>query len=59
MTTATAKSNKFNNQNDNSARVSHLTVHFFAVTATLHLHHAFLYISFPSMHDYDVKLFET
>ena len=24
-------------------------------TTTLHVHHAFLYISFPSLHDYDVK----
>ena len=25
-------------------------------TATLHMHHAFLYISSPSLHDYDVKM---
>ena len=25
-------------------------------TTTLHVHHAFLYISLPSMHDYDVKM---
>ena len=25
-------------------------------TTTLHLHHALLYISLPSFHDYDVKL---
>ena len=24
-------------------------------TTTLHAHHAFLYISLPSLHDYDVK----
>ena len=24
-------------------------------TTTLHLHHAFLYITFPSLHSYDVK----
>ena len=24
--------------------------------ATLHVHHAFLYISLPSLHDYDVKM---
>ena len=30
-------------------------------TTTLHVHHAFLYISLPSLHDYDVKVpnFET
>ena len=25
-------------------------------TATLHVHHAFLYISLPSLHEYDVKM---
>jgi len=25
-------------------------------TTTLHVHHAFLYISSPSLHDYDVKM---
>ena len=25
-------------------------------TTTLHVHHAFLYISLPSLHDYDVEL---
>ena len=25
-------------------------------TAILHVHHAFLYISLPSLHDYDVKM---
>ena len=24
-------------------------------TTTLHVHHAFLYISLPSLHNYDVK----
>ena len=25
-------------------------------TTALHVHHAFLYISLPSLHDYDVKM---
>ena len=25
-------------------------------TTTFHVHHAFLYISLPSLHDYDVKM---
>ena len=25
-------------------------------TTTLHVHHAFVYISLPSLHDYDVKM---
>ena len=27
-------------------------------TTTLHVHHAFLYISLPSLHDYQVKMFD-
>ena len=27
-----------------------------AKTTTLHVHHAFLYIYLPSLHDYDVKM---
>ena len=29
---------------------------FITQTTTLHVHHAFLYISSPSLHDYDVKM---
>ena len=29
---------------------------FISKTTILHAHHAFLYISLPSLHDYDVKL---
>ena len=29
---------------------------FFSKTTILHVHHAFLYISLPSLHDYDVKM---
>ena len=29
---------------------------FITKTTTLHVHHAFLYISLPSLHDYDVKI---
>ena len=25
-------------------------------TTTLHVHHTFMYISFPFLHDYDVKM---
>ena len=30
--------------------------HKISKTTTLHVHHTFLYISLPSLHDYDVKL---
>ena len=29
---------------------------FITKTTILHVHHAFLYISLPSLHDYDVKM---
>ena len=31
------------------------TVGLMSKTKTLHAHHAFLYISLPSLHNYDVK----
>ena len=35
MATRTAKNNRLNNHNNNSARLLHFLVHFFAVTARL------------------------
>ena len=32
------------------------TIGLIGKTTTLHLHHTFLYISLPSLHDYDVKM---
>ena len=32
------------------------TIGFITKTTTLHVHHAFLYISLPSLHDYNVKM---
>ena len=29
---------------------------FISKTTTLHVYHTYLYISFPSLHDYDVKI---
>ena len=31
------------------------TIGLMSKTTTLHVHHAFLYISLPSLHNYDVK----
>ena len=31
------------------------TIGLLSKTTTLHVHHAFLYISLPSLHNYDVK----
>ena len=38
------------NKNDKKA------IDFIGKTTTLHVHHAFLYISLPSLHGYDVKM---
>ena len=32
------------------------TIGLISKTTILHVHHAFLYISLPSLHDYDVKM---
>ena len=32
------------------------TMGLISKTTTLHVHHTFLYISFPFLHDYDVKM---
>ena len=32
------------------------TIGFISKTIALHVHHTFLYISFPFLHDYDVKM---
>ena len=32
------------------------TIGLISKTTTLHVHHAFLYISLPALHDYDVKM---
>ena len=42
------------NKNIKQATTSNRFTLFSKIT-TLHLHHAFLYISLPSLHDYDVK----
>ena len=38
--------------NGNAAK----TIGLISKTTILHVHHAFLYISLPSLHDYDVKM---
>ena len=43
-------SNDDGNENDKKA------IGLLSKTTTLHVHHAFLYISLPSLHDYDVKM---
>ena len=44
--------------NDNGAatRTANKTIDLFSKTTTLHVQHTFLYISLPSLQDYDVKM---
>ena len=37
-------------------RERHKTIGLMRKTTTSHVHHTFLYISFPFLHDYDVKM---
>ena len=37
-------------------RERHKTIGLMSKTTTSHVHHTFLYISFPFLHDYDVKM---
>ena len=44
------------NVNKNGKKTQHSTVvGLISQTTTSHVHHAFLYISLPSLHDYNVK----
>ena len=43
-------SNDYGNENVKKA------IGLLSKTTTLHVHHAFLYISLPLLHDYDVKM---
>ena len=45
-------SNDDGNGNENAKKAVVLS----SKTTTLHVHHAILYISLPSLHDYDVKM---
>ena len=45
-------SNNDGDDNENAKKAISLS----SKTTTLHVHHAFLYISLPSLHDYDVKM---
>ena len=39
-----------------TTRTSKKTIGLIRKTTTSHVHHIFLYISFPFLHDYDVKM---
>ena len=46
----------FSNDDGDATRTSKEAIRLLRKTTTLHVHHAFLYISLPSLHDYDVKM---
>ena len=46
----------FSNDNDDGKVNGKKVIGFISKTTTLHVHHAILYISLPSLHDYDVKM---
>ena len=45
-----------NDDGDGTKRTSKRTIDLLSKTTTLYVHHTFLYISLPSLHDYDVKM---
>ena len=44
-----------NHDGDGDGNVCQKAIGLASKTTTLHVHHAFLYISLPSLHDYDLK----
>ena len=44
------------NDADDNENVKKKTISLIIKTTTSHVHHTFLYISFPFLHDYDVKM---
>ena len=46
----------FSNDDDDGKEDVKKAIGLLRKTTTLHVHHAFLYISLPSLHDYDVKM---
>jgi len=46
----------FSNDDGDGNENGKKTIGLISKTTTLHVHHTFLYISLPSLHDYDVKM---
>ena len=46
----------FSNDDGDGNENGKKTIGSISKTTTLHVHHTFLYISLPSLHDYDVKM---
>ena len=50
------KIGSFSNDDGEGNENGKKTIDLMSKTTTLHVHHTFLYISLPSLHDYDVKM---
>ena len=46
----------FSNDDGDGNKNVKKAIGLFSKTTSLHVHHAFLYISLPLLHDYDVKM---
>ena len=53
---ATPPIGSFSNDEGDGSEDVKKEIGFLRKTTTLHVHHTFLYISLPSLHDYDVKM---
>ena len=54
--TAPLRKGRFSNDDGDGNENGKNAIGLIRKTTTLHVHHAFLYISLPSLHDYDVKM---
>ena len=52
----TLRSNDADSKEDVKKKKQNKTIGFISKTTTSHTHHTFLYISFPFLHYYDVKI---
>ena len=51
-----SKLGSFSNEDGDGNQDVNKAIGLLRKTTTLHVHHTFLYISLPSLHDYDVKM---
>ena len=54
--TAPPRKGSFSNDDGDGNNNGKKAIGLISKTTTLHVHHAFLYISLPSLHDYEVKM---
>ena len=54
--TAPPRKGSFSNDDGDGNENGKKAIGLISKTTTLHVHHAFLYISLPSLHDFEVKM---